>query len=147
MTVEMMAEKEGKEAADDVIKVCKLPEAIAALQDVVDAGKTGPRALEFRGVHRGKGVATEKSLHELLTAFLYWAQKPEDRDAGRFNITKAFRRLKSFAEYQEKYFHKIFADPLLDTEPGVQASSAMMPIQIPAWTCQHGNVCGSCTST
>ena len=78
----MMAEMEGKDAADDEIKICKLPEALAALQERVDAAKAGSRAFEFRGVHLGKGVATGKSVHDLLTAFLYWAQKPEDREAG-----------------------------------------------------------------
>ena len=166
----MMAEMEGKDAADDVVKVCKLPDALAALQEQVDAAKASSRAFEFRGVHLGKGVATGKSVHDLLTAFLYWAQKPEDREAGlcpshvplffaplrlltlqhqycnirlgagRFNISKAFRRLQTFAEYQEKYFDQFFSEPVLDTEPGVLHSTTMMPMQIPAWTCHNGHV-------
>ena len=52
---------------------------------------------------------------------------------GCFNISKAFRRLKTFAEFQEKYFDQFFSDPILDTEPGVQAGMTMMPMQIPSW--------------
>ena len=55
-------------------------------------------------------------------------------------MSKAFRRLHSFATFQEKYFDQYLADPVLDTEEGVVAVDRFMPMQIPEWTCKAGNV-------
>jgi hypothetical protein len=74
-------------------------------------------------------------------AFAHLRAQATDRPrAGRFNLSKAYRRLKSFADYQEKYFDEFFADPVLDTDDGVKATNVMMPMQVPAWTCKAGNV-------
>ena len=101
----MMSNMEGSEQRDDVVMTCAMPEALAALHNMMQKtaaaeAAAGRRTWELRGVHIGKGPAAGKTLDDFLAAFLHWCQKEDDRAAGRFNVTKAMRRLTSFAEYQ-----------------------------------------------
>ena len=140
----MMNDMDGKEETGDIVIVCPLPDALSALSQMVqekaDAAKGGEHTWEFRGVHLGHGAAAGKTQDDLLTAFLYWAQKPADREAGRFNVSKAMRRLTAFAIFQEKYCEEFFADPVIVTEPGFANVAKIFPILIPAWTNKQGNV-------
>jgi hypothetical protein len=101
----MMSNMEGSEQKGDVVMACAMPEALAALHDMMQkaaaaAAAAGKQTWELRGVHIGQGPAAGKTLDDFLVAFLHWCQKDEDRAAGRFNVSKAMRRLTSFAEYQ-----------------------------------------------
>jgi hypothetical protein len=119
----LMNSMEGTDNSNDEIMVCSLQEAITALRSMMETIATserqrGERSFELRGVHFGKGAAVGKDIDDLLRAFLYWAQTPECREAERFNISKAMRRLESFAQFQEKYFDQYFSDPVLPSEAG-----------------------------
>ena len=77
-------------------------------------------------------------MHHL--SFLRWSQKKPDLVLDSFNVSKAFRRLRKFAEFQDKYHDEYFSDPVLPTEPGFSASDELMPILVPSWTTPEGLV-------
>ena len=88
-----------------------------------------------------EGSACEgKTLDDLLLSFLRWSQKKPDLVFDSYNVSKAFRRLKKFAEFQDKYHDEYFSDPVLPTEPGFSASEEVMPILVPSWTTPEGLV-------
>ena len=113
---------------DDYIIDGSRAEALAALKAMVKAdaaaearerrkhGSAGPSMWELRGVHLGKGVCRQKTMDDLLAAFVMWGMDKgsgEGEEGGgsgsgfladvqyteRFNISKALRRLQVKTEF------------------------------------------------
>eukprot|EP00040_Diaphanoeca_grandis_P024493 m.134675 g.134675 ORF g.134675 m.134675 type:complete len:386 (+) comp29750_c1_seq4:127-1284(+) len=97
-----------------------------------------PIRWELRGVHLGKGIALGKTLDDVYSSFLHWAQKPEDVSEKRFNITKAYRRLEAFATFQETHFDEFFNEPIDVLAPKFKAIKKYVEFQIPDWVVPDG---------
>ena len=90
--------------------------ALGALKTMIPPVTKDDHTWEFRGVHLGEGPAAGKKMDEFLFSFLRWAQKPADRAAKSVNVSKAFRRLRTFAKYQETHADGWFATPVKKEE-------------------------------
>jgi len=100
---------------EDYIVTASQQEALLALKGMVAAAVaaearqqrklTGSRKCiwDLRGVHLGVGICVAKTRDDLFLAFIMWAEE----GAGRFNVSKAMRRLQTFAEYQEAHFEHL----------------------------------------
>ena len=99
----------------DYIVTASQQEALLALKAMVAAAvaaearqggkQSGSRKCiwDLRGVHLGAGICVAKTRNDLFLAFIMWAEQ----EAGRFNVSKAMRRLQTFAEYQEEHFEHL----------------------------------------
>lgn len=77
-----------------------------------------PERFDLTGVHIGKAgsVAADQTMDSVLSAFVRWSQKPDDAAAGIFNISKAMRRLDTFATFQHEHLVEYFDTPVgMDT--------------------------------
>jgi len=89
----MMNNMDGQDEASDVIMCGAIGDAVRCLKDLIPEGAP---AMALRGLHLGQmGVTEGKCVNDVYESFLRWSQKPEDKATGRFNISKAFRRLKA----------------------------------------------------
>lgn len=86
--------------------------ALAALKSKVETARSHEgargRRWDFRSAHLGNpaGIFAHATRDDLLRAFLLWAQTREDRDAGSFNISRAFNRASMLATFSEEHFDK-----------------------------------------
>ena len=60
-----------------------------------------------------------------------WCQKEEDRNGDSFNVSKAFRRLEAFADYQTRMFEKYFSTPIDIESEQFKKVVQLMDIKIP----------------
>ena len=126
---------------DDYIIDGSRAEALAALKAMVkvDAaaearegrkhGDAGHSIWELRGVHLGKGVCRQKTTDDLFAAFVMWGKHQGsgegeegggagsgflagEEGTGRYNISKALRRLQNFALFQEELFEQFLQEPV-----------------------------------
>ena len=122
---------------------CGLSAAQAALRCMVDEARTEEGELgcrwELRSLHLGEGVCAGRAYGDVLRAFLQWSQTEEDRLDARFNISKAMRRLSSFASFSEKYFEEVFNTPLTLNDPDYPLVSLVSPVLAP-WHTPGGHV-------
>jgi hypothetical protein len=105
-----MNNMDGEEAEGDTIIFGTIHDALLAVKIMIPS--KNDVAYEFRSVHLGKSAAKGKTIDDIICGFLYWSQKQEDVENECFNVTKAFKRLKVFAEYQEELFDKYFKSPV-----------------------------------
>jgi hypothetical protein len=70
-------------------------------------------------------------VEDVHRVFLLWSQKPADRAADSFNVSKAFRRLTAFADYTTSMFDKYFTTPVDVDAADIVAASELMEILIP----------------
>lgn len=135
----MMNMSDGVESKDDIILVCGMADALSKLKEMI--AKTGDhKRWQFRGVHLGKALCFGKTEEDLYRAFLLWSQKPADREAGRFNLSKALQRITSFADFQEKSFDKFLSTPVQFEEKGFEEMKAWLPSRVPDWTEPSGAI-------
>jgi len=126
-----MNNMEGKDDKGDV-RVSTYASALETFQNMIpkDGGEGG--RYNYQSMHLGKGVCTGKTPEDVHRAFLLWCQKPEDREADSFNVSKAFRRLSSFAEYQLRMFDKYFSEPVDIHSEEIRTVATYMDIKIPS---------------
>lgn len=139
----MMDNMDGDEQKDDQVITGNQEEALKALQALVTKDKQDSEAKstlwDFRSVHLGHGIAKGKSIDDVCYSFLRWCQKEEDRTSNRYNVTKAFRRMKAFAQFADKHFDTYFSTPIDMCEPEIQTAQKMLNFQI----CQQLSKCGA----
>jgi hypothetical protein len=82
-------------------------------------------------MHLGQGICAGKTVRDVHRVFLLWSQKPIDREGDSFNVTKAFRRLTAFAEYQHRLFDKYFSTPIDPEAPEEKRASEVFKFLIP----------------
>ena len=88
-------------------------DALLALKAMIPAKEDETDTMyDFKSVHLGKSAARGKTKDDIYRGFLYWSQKDEDVENECFNITKAFKRLTSFAKCQDDYFEKYWDTPV-----------------------------------
>ena len=61
-------------------------------------------------------------------------QKPENQEAHLYNISKALRRLDSFATFQEANFDDLLGTPICHGDTDVAKYESFSQIAIPKWT-------------
>ena len=117
-----------------------LAAALEALEAMVSTAASEANAsagdvnkYDYAGCHLGAalGPCAGKTRADLHRAFCLWSQKPEDRAADSFNVSKAFRRLTAFAEYQLNLLEQYFADPIDLDAPGIRAAGRIMNMVVP----------------
>lgn len=96
-------------------------------------GPCNPQRWDLRSVHLGNGVAAGRTMDDVYTAFLRWAQKPEDVESKTFNISKAERRFETFATFQDEIFDKYFTEPIDLQESHYKKISDLMGNQVCSW--------------
>ena len=97
-------------------------------------GVAGDERFEYRSLHLGHGVCKGRTVEDVHRTFLLWSQKPADREADSFNVSKAFRRLTAFADYTTSMFDKYFTSPVDMEAADIVAASELMEILVPRET-------------
>lgn len=117
---------EGKNKKGDVfVSSADMPAALAALKAQVASAKGSAKPgkkhdmWEFRA---SPHVAMGKTLDDSFVAFLMWAgtdsvddDNDEEEVLGKINVSKAFRRLESYAEWMEDSLEDLTSSPLTYT--------------------------------
>jgi hypothetical protein len=105
---------------------------VGQLAEVGGGSASASRQWQFGAVHLGHpgGPAQHKTEDDLFMSFLLWSQKEDDHEAGRFNASKAFRRLEAFAVWCDKNCDRFFSEPISPSDPDYQEAEASLG---PAW--------------
>lgn len=112
---------EGKNKKGDVtVSQADMPAALAALKALVEAAKSKAKAkkAEMWEFAASPHAQMGKTLDDTFTAFLMWAKLNKDDDeedgevVGLINVSKAFRRLESYAEWMEDSKADLLGGPM-----------------------------------
>lgn len=131
-----MNKMEGKDEKGD-IRVQTMKKAMESLVSLIpeDGGKDGK--FKYASMHLGSdiGPCVGKTRDDVHRAFLLWSQKEKDRENDSFNVTKAFRRLEAFADYQLRMYEPYFNTPVDITSKAIIKASQFLNIKTLADTC------------
>ena len=122
-----MNNMEGKDEADDILATT-MPEAMRALEGIIPKGE---ERFDYASLHLGVGICKNKTRADVHRAFLLWSQKPDDREKDLFNVSKAFRRLSSFADYQLKMYEPYFSTPIDPEADDIKKAASLITIMVP----------------
>jgi acylphosphatase len=123
---------DGKSKKGDVL-VGDIPGALAGLKAMVEeakqaAAKKGGKKLTMWDFRASPHAAFGRTLDDTFTPFLMWARlgkdgKEDDDDdtSGQINVSKAFRRLESYAEWMEDTGTEL-------TEPKLECDQGMLDV-------------------
>lgn len=114
---------EGKNKKGDVtVSQADMPAAVMALKAQVEAAKSTAKAKKAEMWDFAASPHTQmgKTLDDTFTAFLMWARLNKDDDegeeegevAGLINVSKAFRRLESYAEWMQDSKADLLGGPM-----------------------------------
>ena len=122
-----MNNMEGKDEKGD-IRVTTFDVAMTTLEEMIPKNNN---KYNYESMFLGKGVCAGKDRTDVHRAFLLWCQKSEDRAADSFNVSKAFRRLEGFADYQHRMHDKYFNEMVDIHSEEMQQIKKIMNIDIP----------------
>jgi hypothetical protein len=132
-----MNNMDGKDKKGDV-RVSSYATALETLVSMIPTEGDKVEKFMYRSLHLDcddvKHPCLGKTRNDVHRAFLLWSQKPNDRLEDSFNVSKAFRRLETFADYQLKMYEPYFSTPVDITSPDIVEASQIMNIKVPEQT-------------